>query len=410
MANRPFDLPYLKKLEPRVTRYVYPDDSTPGLVLVLAPSGSRSFYWRRRIGAKMRWVRLGGIDEFEIVKDVRALAAGHNSALSQGIDPVAKRQQERAAALTFGALWEMYFERWAKVHKRDWRKDELRYRRCLSKWARRYVKDIGRADAVALLEHVAATSGPIQANRVRALAHKVFNWAAGAGMDFGNPFAHTPRNRENAKTRYLLPAELRALWKALEDHPDSDLRDWARVALLTGVRGGTLASARWADLSLDDALWSIPSEAMKAGKPLALPIAPRVVSILRARRAVTAGPWVFPSASGATGHVCGIPRAGWLAVLAEANIASLSPHDLRRTHATYGLQAGVPIEILGKALGHSPVGGAAVTHTYAQAGLDLVRLAVERTVGAILAVAEDAGDAAHAAVLTFRPLWAGAAS
>lgn len=410
MANRPFDLPFLRKLEPRAARYVYADDSTPGLVLVLAPSGARSFYWKRRIGSRMRWVRLGGIDDFAAIKDVRALAAGHNAALSQGVDPVLKRQQERAAALTFGELWTMYFERWAKVRKRDWKMDLRRYKSCLAKWAPRNVEDITRADAVALLERIAATSGPIQANRARALAHKVFNWAAGAGMDFGNPFAHTPRNRETAKTRYLLPGELRALWKALDNHPDNDLRDWVRLALLTGVRGGTLGAARWADLSLADSLWNIPPESMKAGKPLALPIAPRVVTILRARQAVTAGPWVFPSPRWASGHLEHAPRCGFEALLAQCKIEGVTPHDLRRTHATYGLQAGVPIEILGRALGHSPVGGAAVTHVYAVAGLDLVRLAVERTVGAILAVAEADEDAAPAAVLQFRPLWAGAAS
>jgi integrase len=92
-------------------------------------------------------------------------------------------------------------------------------------------------------------------------------------------------------------------------------------------------------------------------------------------------------------------------VVASAEIAGVTPHDLRRTHATYGLAAGIPIEVLGKALGHTPIGG--VTAIYAQADLALVRLAVERTVDAILKVAEapEAEDAGK--VLAFpRPVWA----
>jgi hypothetical protein len=61
--------------------------------------------------------------------------------------------------------------------------------------------------------------------------------------------------------------------------------------------------------------------------------------------------------------------------------------------------------VLGKALGHTPIGG--VTAIYAQADLALVRLAVERTVDAILKVAEAPETEDAGKVLAFpRPAWA----
>ena len=180
-----------------------------------------------------------------------------------------------------------------------------------------------------------------------------------------------------------------------------------QLLLLTAARGATVAAARWADIDLGSAVWHVPPESMKAGKPLDLPLAKRTVEILRERAnaAQEGAEWVFPAPGKESGHLASVPREGWARVVASAEIAGVTPHDLRRTHATYGLAAGIPIEVLGKALGHTPIGG--VTAIYAQADLALVRLAVERTVDAILKVAEapEAEDAGK--VLAFpRPVWA----
>ena len=56
-------------------------------------------------------------------------------------------------------------------------------------------------------------------------------------------------------------------------------------------------------------------------------------------------------------------------------------------------------------LGHTPIGG--VTSIYAQAGEHLVRLAVEKTVAAILRIAEADDQAGGAELLAFPlPAWA----
>jgi integrase len=409
MKRQPFDLQTLKKLAPRARRFELRDPVTPGLFLRVMPSGAKVFDWRRRVNGRVVRVVIGPLADFKLIEDVRAEAMKHNMAKVQHVDPAAERRTARKR-ITFGELWTLYLERWAKPNKRSWHTDEKRYRRHLKDaWEGRKLGSIHRSDVVELLEKIAATAGPIQANRVRALGHKMLRWAQSIGLDVENPFAGTHRNPENRKDRHLQPDELRRFWRALLAEPDSETRDFAMLLLLTAVRGGTLAAAKWEDIDLKDRTWRIPPDAMKAGKPLTLPLAPRAVEVFAERRAFVAesAPWVFPSSRGTTGHLQGIPREGWLRVLAAAKVAGLTPHDLRRTHATYGLNAGVPIEVLGKALGHTPIGG--VTSIYAQAGDHLVRLAVERTVAAILRVAE-AEETEAGNVLDFpRPAWAGEA-
>jgi integrase len=205
------------------------------------------------------------------------------------------------------------------------------------------------------------------------------------GAEVNNPVAGTRRNTETAKERYLLPDELRRFLAAVDEDYNADTRDSLLLLLCTGVRSGTLCRARWQDISLEDGVWHVPEWAMKAGRPLELPLAPAVVAILRKRQdRAEASPWVFPGGSG--GHIASPARSGWLRVLKRAGIAGLTRHDLRRTYATYAQEAGVAFPMIAKVLGHSMPGG--VTAIYARPTPEKVREGVEKAVEHMLQVAE----------------------
>jgi len=398
-----FTIPRLKALKPQAKRYWVLDANTPGLAVMVTPAGRKSYYYVRKIRGRVERVRLGGIEmQAEHLKKAIGKLQG---AIADGRSPTLDRHTLRAE-MTLGELWELFKARRGNA-KRSLDTNTTRYKLHLAGWAKRKLSAITRADVSALLAKITASSGPIAANRTRALLHTMFAVGIEAGLEIRNPVAGTSRNAETSKTRYLEPGELRRFWRALLAEPEDDTRQFLQLALLTAVRGSTLAAARWADIDLRDAVWHVPAESMKAGKPLDLPLAKRTVQILRerAKAASPGGEIVFPSTRTDSGHLATVPREGWRRVIERAEIAGVTPHDLRRTHATYGLAAGIPIEVLGKALGHTPIGG--VTAIYAQADLQLVRLAVERTVDAILRVAEapDTEDAGK--VLEFpRPAWA----
>lgn len=394
-------------LAPGEKRYdVYDDETGPGgvrgLVVTVQPSGVRTWYLIRKIRGRVERVRIGRVEDLDPEK-ARKKAAKINAQVVDGRSPAAERRAVRAE-MTLAELWALFQVR--RATKRSLPTDTRRYKH-LAGLANRKVSAISHADVSALLARITSSSGPIAANRVRALLHSIFAVGIEAGLAIPNPVQGTARNAEHSKSRYLEPDELRRFWRAVLAEPEDDTRVFLQLALLTAARGSTVASARWSDIDLKSAVWHVPPESMKAGKPLDLPLAKRAVEILqeRADAAGDGAEWVFHSSRNESGHLASVPREGWARVIGAAGIAGVTPHDLRRTHATYGLAAGIPIEVLGKALGHTPIGG--VTAIYAQADLALVRLAVERTVAAILKVAEapDTEDAGK--VLAFpRPAWA----
>jgi integrase len=322
------------------------------------------------------------------VPDARKAALAKVGGVARGENPVEERRKAREATVggrkaTLGDIWNLYLEQHAKVRKRDWKKDERRYTRFLAPWASRPASSITRAEVAVLHATITKEHGGGQANRVRALLHTVFEKARLFGVEIVNPVTGTPRNPEHAKERYLLPDELHRLLKAAET-ADPETRDFLKLLLFTGVRRGSLRAARWQDISLEDAVWTIPAENMKAGRPLSVPLAPVALKILKARKSAQPdeSPYVFPGRS--EGHSAG-PRETWEAVRDAIGLAGVTQHDLRRTFATYALEAGVPWPVIQRALGHTPVGG--ITAVYARVTPAQVRAGVERAVSHLLVVA-----------------------
>jgi integrase len=65
---------------------------------------------------------------------------------------------------------------------------------------------------------------------------------------------------------------------------------------LTFVRPGELRAAEWAEFDVDAALWEIPLRRMKTRRPHRVPLAARVLAILKELRHLTGhGTFLFPS-------------------------------------------------------------------------------------------------------------------
>ncbi|WP_165079247.1 MULTISPECIES: site-specific integrase [unclassified Desulfovibrio] len=69
-----------------------------------------------------------------------------------------------------------------------------------------------------------------------------------------------------------------------------------RLAALTFVRPGELATAAWEDISLEGALWRIPAQKMKMKRAHQVPLSRQAVDAFRELHDLTArrSPWCFP--------------------------------------------------------------------------------------------------------------------
>jgi integrase len=383
---------YIAWLKPKPERYEIHDKGRPGLLVRVSPTGHKSFCVVQRVkGRGMERHTLGAFPKVSVA-DAQKKAKILTGRGAAGESTVGERRKLKSE-MTLGELWTLFLERHAKANKRSWETDARRWKKHLALLAGERLGTFTTPRVAALLADIGARCGTGAANRVRALLFTMFEkgrreW----GLGTANPVQDTPRNPEHGKDRYLLPEELRRFIKALEADPDANTRDWLHLALFTGQRGGTLCRAKWANLNLKDGAWSIPAEDMKAGKPLLVPLAPAVVELLRERRALAAKGAVYVFPSSRPEGLIATPRDGFKRVLKAADVTGLTPHDLRRSFATWAQDAGTPSIVLARLLGHSPVPGMAVTGLYAQTPLDVLRRWSERTVENMLKVARAPED------------------
>ncbi len=166
-----------------------------------------------------------------------------------GEDPTAERKSAQEAP-TFDELAREYLERYAKARKRSWREDERILRVYVPRaWRTLKAADITRRRVRDLLEGIAGRA-PVMANRVRACLSRVYSFALGRDLVSVNPVYGVERPTvEQARERSFTDAELRAIWRAIEEE-DEQTAAIFKLALLLGARGGELRGMRWVELDL----------------------------------------------------------------------------------------------------------------------------------------------------------------
>jgi integrase len=249
------------------------------------------------------------------------------------------------------------------------------WQRYLKPWAgNRPLRAIRRHDVTAFHEHVGQNHGRITANRVMALLRAIINRAIREyELDIPNPARGVSLYRETKRIRRLEPSELPAFFRAMEEEPNPDMRDFFLLALFTGARKGNLMSMRWEDINFERSLWIVPAAKSKTGHQLFVVLSSHAMTILVQRRAEAgSSPYAFPGKC--DGHI-GAPSNAWARILQRAGLEDLHIHDLRRSLASFQIDTGTPLEVIQKTLGHE---SKVTTEIYARLALDPVRASVER--------------------------------
>jgi integrase len=192
-----------------------------------------------------------------------------------------------------------------------------------------------------------------------------------------------PRPKRKPKKTWTVE-QLRLVTVHMVVHPMGALY---QVLASTGCRKSEAIGLRWTDVDLDEGVVHfqqarvavggkvITKETLKNGLPKSVPIDPATVEALRVHRKrqaqaqLAARKWhdsglVFTNRNGGGLHPSGYIYDEWKKICAAADVSYLTPHGLRHTHATWLLEAGVPLHVVAERLGHKD---AMVTATiYAQ--------------------------------------------
>jgi integrase len=364
---------FVETAKPNGRRTDYFDDSLPGFSLRVSENGVKSWCVSYRFAGK--WTR-HTFGTFPVLKlaDARQRAKDALHDVADGINPATRKRAERDAE-TFEYLAQQYMERHAKAQKRSWPEDQrIIDHDLLPHFGTMHASKITRQDVNALLERKAGTA-PVQANRVRALLNKIWNWGIKKG-EFGleyNPVHLTdrPGGKDPERDRVLSENEIRAVWQAtdaLRLAPKSVFR----LLLLTAQRSGEVRGMQWDELDLELGWWTLPGARTKNKLLHRVPLSPRAVKILeemkadaekrlsKKRRGTQPEPsrFVFFGRRPDTCIRWIKKTADQIGAIAEVQFR---PHDLRRTAASMMTGMGIPRLIVSKILNHAEGG---VTKVY----------------------------------------------
>ncbi len=118
--------------------------------------------------------------------------------------------------------------------------------------------------------------------------------------------------------------------------------------VLTAARSGKVRLARWDEIDLDDHVWTVPAERMKANRDHRVPLSCRATEILQAARALGNGSMlVFPSPRGKP-----LSDATLSKLLREQGVQAL-PHGFRSSFRHWAAEeTNHPREVVEAALAH----------------------------------------------------------
>jgi integrase len=329
---------------------IFFDEDLPGFGLRLRERGSRTFIYQYKIGAKQRRMALGAATALRI-GDVRKTAERLHARVKLGEDPAGDKADAKVrAAETFRVAADSFLE-----HQRP----RLRPRtfpdveRHLLKHAKTLhglqLAQIERRDIATVIASVSKNNGVVTGNRARTTLATFFAWAVQSGLRDDNPVIGTARNKEHSRARVLSPSELRAIWNALgDDHYGAIIR----LLALTGQRPAEIAGLRWSEIHGD--IIVLPGERTKNKRAHVVPLSSAArasVEKQQPRAAADGGQrdLIFGLGAGAFSgwSSCKERLDARIRAMTGKAIPHWTPHDLRRTFATYA-GGGLPPEQLQK--------------------------------------------------------------
>lgn len=289
----------------------YPDGE--GLYLQVSPSGSKSWVYRYKKAGKEHRHGLGRYSADNSLEDAR-LAAGMCRKLRRGgFDPIEHKRQkhadrllEDAKAVTFKECATQYIE----SNKSGWKckKHESQWTNTLTTYAYPYIGDIPvqKIDVGMVMQVIE----PIwqekteTASRVRQRIEKILDWAKVRQYRTGDNPAQWRGNIEN-----LLPKRSKVQkvqhFKAM---PYVDVPDYFKTlrkakslsakalafTILTATRNNEVRESKWCEIDLDNGIWTIPEERMKAEKTHRVPLTQECLLILEEAKKYKVDDYIFP--------------------------------------------------------------------------------------------------------------------
>jgi integrase len=277
-----------------------------GLYAVSGPDGRVTWGFLFTINRRRRLMSLGQSPDVSLAS-ARELATDARRKVWSGIDPIEDRKAAKQRTPTFGEVADELIRSKAPAWKSPRSKEQWRQR--LNDYAKPLLLlPIDKVDTAPVLSVLRPLwhEKPETASRVRALIEAICDFAKASGLRTGeNPaawrgnLAHLlPKQRNFSRGHFAaMPyAEVGAFVQALREYQPKSVAAYAlELLILTGVRTNEVLGAKWAEVDIANALWTIPKDRMKTGREHRVPLSPSATRIVKVTAANKRSDYLFPS-------------------------------------------------------------------------------------------------------------------
>lgn len=329
-----------------------------GLWLEVTASGSRSWLFMWKVDKRRTVMGLGGYPGVSLAR-ARKLAGNARDVLSGGGNPMAEARKE--AEPTFAEAVDLFLA----DNKAAWRNEKHRaqwdmtlgdaYCRHLRPLM---VSAITTEDVLRVLKPVWQTKSET-ASRIRGRIERVLAFAKAKGWRTGeNPAlwrghldAILPARRKLTRGHHAaMPyADVPAFVARLRAAEAMAARA-VEFLILTAGRSGEVLGAKWDEIDLDRAIWTVPASRMKAGRVHQVPLPPRAVAILESLDETRRNDFVFPGER----KDRPLSASALEMLLRRLKVKPVTPHGFRSSFRDWaGDQTHSPREVAEAALAHT---------------------------------------------------------
>lgn len=273
------------------------------LYLVVDPSGAKRWILRTMVQGRRRDIGLGSL-RLVGLGEARETARTHRKLARDGGNPLAERRRAREVIPTFEDLAQIVHGQ----HKLGWKNDKHgeQWMTTLKTYAYPALRNvpvdqIGTPEVLRVLAPIWLAK-PETARRVRQRIATVLDYAKAAGYrSGGNPVEGIakalPRQPDRRDHHAAMPyTEVSAfIERLLAEDGGTGVALALEFLILTAARTGEVLGAKWSEIDLDQATWTIPDNRMKAGREHRVPLTSRAIEVLLAAKSLgKKSEFVFP--------------------------------------------------------------------------------------------------------------------
>ncbi len=278
-----------------------------GLYMLVSKSGSRRWYLKYRFSGAEKKLSFGGYPEVSL-KAARAMRDEARTAIANGTDPSRERRTKKLtakieAANTFGDIAREFITKRvfdglapATTEKSKWLLSLLE-----PNLGRMPVVDITAPVLLGVLKEIQDSGRLETARRLRSFAGRVLNYAVITGRAQHNPAQSLQRALVTPTVRHhpaIIEVEklgdLLAAIDGYEGYPSTIAA--LRLSPHLFQRPGEIRKMHWKELSLGEALWTIPASRTKMRRAHQVPLSRQALEIIASMKSISGcSEYVFPA-------------------------------------------------------------------------------------------------------------------